>query len=362
MEKLGLKEDFWSGKRVLLTGHTGFKGGWASLMLTMLGAKVHGLSLPPTEDSVFYKSVGIENRIAGSTYTDITSYQSCLDVMEEFKPDIILHMAAQALVRVSYSNPLETYMVNVIGVANLLEAARQVESVKVIVNVTTDKCYKNNEWLWPYRENEALGGHDPYSSSKACAEIISAAYRDSFFANNGVQLATARAGNVIGGGDWSKDRLIPDILRSLEANEIISIRSPSSIRPWQHVLEPVTGYILLAQKLGENQDVFSEAWNFGPEENDCWSVGKIVTRVCDITQKGSWDTPVIDQPHEASLLKLDSSKAKSRLGWMPRWNVSEALKKTIEWYQKSLSGDDMYEFSVTQIMEYQADREFNERK
>jgi|TARA_B110001450_G_scaffold253769_1_gene277867 CDP-glucose 4,6-dehydratase len=362
MEKLGLKEDFWSGKRVLLTGHTGFKGGWASLMLTMLGAKVHGLSLPPTEDSVFYKSVGIENRIAGSTYSDITSYQSCLDVMKEFKPDIILHMAAQALVRVSYSNPLETYMVNVIGVANLLEAARQVESVKVIVNVTTDKCYKNNEWLWPYRENEALGGHDPYSSSKACAEIISAAYRDSFFANNGVQLATARAGNVIGGGDWSKDRLIPDILRSLEANEIISIRSPSSIRPWQHVLEPVTGYILLAQKLGQNQGVFSEAWNFGPEENDCWSVGKIVTRVCDITQKGSWDTPVIDQPHEASLLKLDSSKAKARLGWMPRWNVSEALRKTIEWYRKSLSGDDMYEFSMMQIMEYQAGSEFNERE
>ena len=361
MENLGLKKDFWSGKRVLLTGHTGFKGGWASLMLTMLGAKVHGLSLPPTEDSVFCKSVGIENRITGSTYSDITSYQSCLSVMEEFKPDIILHMAAQALVRVSYSNPLETYMVNVIGVANLLEAARKVETVKVIVNVTTDKCYKNNEWLWPYRENEALGGHDPYSSSKACAEIISAAYRDSFFANKGVQLATARAGNVIGGGDWSKDRLIPDILRSLEANEIISIRSPSSIRPWQHVLEPVTGYILLAQKLGENQDVFSEAWNFGPEENDCWSVGEIVAHVCEIAQKGSWDTPVIDQPHEASLLKLDSSKAKANLGWMPRWKVSEALKKTIEWYQESLSGDDMYEFSVTQIMEYQAGRKFDER-
>lgn len=362
MENLGLKKDFWSGKRVLLTGHTGFKGGWASLMLTMLGAKVHGLSLPPTEDSIFYKSVGIENRITGSTYSDITSYQSCLNVMEEFKPDIIIHMAAQALVRFSYSNPLETYMVNVIGVANLLEAARKVETIKIIVNVTTDKCYKNKEWVWPYRENEALGGHDPYSSSKACAEIISAAYRDSFFANNGVQLATARAGNVIGGGDWSKDRLIPDILRSLEANEVISIRSPSSIRPWQHVLEPVTGYILLAQKLGENQDVFSEAWNFGPEENDCWSVGKIVTRVCDITQNGSWDTPVIDQPHEASLLKLDSSKAKARLNWKPRWNVSEALKKTIEWYQKSLSGGDMYEFSVRQIMEYQAGGEFNERE
>ena len=186
MENLGLKVDFWSGKRVLLTGHTGFKGGWTSLMLTMLGAEVHGLSLPPTGDSMFYNSVAMERRISGSTYSDITSYQSCLDVIKEFKPNIIIHMAAQALVRVSYSSPLETYMTNVMGVANILEAARQVESVKVIVNVTTDKCYKNNEWLWPYRENEALGGHDPYSSSKACAEIISAAYRDSFFANSGV--------------------------------------------------------------------------------------------------------------------------------------------------------------------------------
>ena len=362
MESLGLKVDFWSGKRVLLTGHTGFKGGWASLMLTMLGAKVHGLSLPPTGDSMFYNSVAMERRISGSTYADITSYQSCLDVVKQFKPDIILHMAAQALVRVSYSSPLETYMVNVMGVANILEAARQVESVKVIVNVTTDKCYKNNEWLWPYRENEALGGHDPYSSSKACAEIISAAYRDSFFANSGVQLATVRAGNVIGGGDWSKDRLIPDVLRSLDANETISIRSPSSIRPWQHVLEPVSGYILLAQKLEESQNKYSEAWNFGPEENDCWTVGKIVTHVCEIAQRGSWVSPEVDQPHEAGLLKLDSSKAKTNLGWMPRWKVNEALKKTIEWHQKFISGDDMYNYSVAQIMEYQADKGHDENE
>ena len=353
MENLGLKVGFWSGKRVLLTGHTGFKGGWTSLMLTMLGANVHGLSLPQTENSVFYKSVGIEHRISGSTYSDITSYQSCLDVIEEFKPDIILHMAAQALVRVSYSNPLETYMVNVIGVANLLEAARQVDSVRVIVNVTTDKCYKNNEWLWPYRENEALGGHDPYSSSKACAEIISAAYRDSFFAKSGVQLATARAGNVIGGGDWSKDRLVPDVLRALDVGETISIRSPSSIRPWQHVLEPISGYILLAQMLGENENKYSEAWNFGPEENDCWTVGRIVSHICKYTETGSWVSPKTEQPHEAGLLKLDSSKAKNNLGWTPKWHVGEALEKTIQWHQKFIDGEDMYDFSVAQIMEYQ---------
>ena len=360
MENLGLKVDFWSGKRVLLTGHTGFKGGWTSLMLTMLGAKVHGLSLPPTDDSMFYNSVDIKRRISGSTYADITSYQSCLGVIKQFKPDIIIHMAAQALVRVSYSTPLETYMTNVMGVVNILEAARQEESVKVIVNVTTDKCYKNNEWLWPYRENEALGGHDPYSSSKACAEIISAAYRDSFFTNRGVQLATARAGNVIGGGDWSKDRLIPDVLRSLDANEDVSIRSPSSIRPWQHVLEPVCGYILLAQKLDESQNKYTEAWNFGPEENDCWTVGRIVTLIFKIAQRGSWVSPEEDKPHEAGLLKLDSSKAKTNLGWTPRWKVSEALKKTIQWHQQFISGDDMYDFSVAQIMEYQADRKHDE--
>ena len=360
MENLGLSLDFWSGKRVLLTGHTGFKGGWTSLMLTMLGAKVHGLSLPPTEDSVFYKSVGIEHRIFGSTYSDITSYQSCLDVIKEFKPDIIIHMAAQALVRDSYSNPLETYMVNVMGVANILEAARQVESVEVIVNVTTDKCYKNNEWLWPYRENEALGGHDPYSSSKACSEIVSAAYRDSFFTKSGVQLATARAGNVIGGGDWSKNRLIPDILRSLDANEVINVRSPLAIRPWQHVLEPVSGYILLAQKLGEDKNKYNEAWNFGPEEDDCWNVEKIATYICKISKRGSWIPLNIDQPHEAGLLKLDSSKAKANLGWSPRWKVSEALRKTLEWHQEFLSGTDMYGYSLEQITEYQTNWIYDE--
>jgi len=353
MENLGLKVDFWSGKRVLLTGHTGFKGGWTSLMLTMLGAEVHGLSLPPTGDSMFYNSVAMERRISGSTYSDITSYQSCLDVIKEFKPNIIIHMAAQALVRVSYSSPLETYMTNVMGVANILEAARQVESVKVIVNVTTDKCYKNNEWLWPYRENDALGGHDPYSSSKACAEIISAAYRDSFFANSGVQLATARAGNVIGGGDWSKDRLLPDILRAIDGNKKIAIRSPDSIRPWQHVLEPVVGYLLLAQKLSKEKSKFDSAWNFGPEENDCWSVGDVASKVCELSGYPDWIASSLKQPHEASFLKLDSSKAKSRLGWMPRWHVDTALKKTIEWHKDFKLERDMYESSVNQILSYQ---------
>jgi CDP-glucose 4,6-dehydratase len=353
MEKLGLNAEFWAGKRVLLTGHTGFKGGWASLMLTNLGAKVCGLSLAPSDDSIFYTSTSMEDRIFQSIYADIKSYDVCLDVVKNFRPEIILHLAAQPLVRESYSNPLDTYLVNVMGVANLLEAARQVNSVKVIVNITTDKCYKNNEWLWPYREDEPLGGHDPYSSSKACSEIISAAYRDSFFKKNGVELATARAGNVIGGGDWSKDRLIPDVLRSLDAGEVILIRSPSSVRPWQHVLEPVSGYILLAQEMGRSKHKYDGAWNFGPEEIDCWSVGDIVSCACDINQSGSWAAVDDDHLHEASLLKLDSSKAKASLGWRPKWRVNEALQKTIDWHQAFMNGTDMYEFSLSQIMEYQ---------
>jgi len=356
VENLGLSADFWAGKRVLVTGHSGFKGGWTCLMLSMLGAEVHGLSLPPTEDSRFFMSVDLENRISGSTYADITDYESCLGVIEKFNPDVIFHMAAQALVRASYSSPVETYMTNVLGPVNIFEAARHVQSVKVIVNVTTDKCYKNNEWLWPYREDEALGGHDPYSSSKACSEIVSAAYRESFFKASSVQLATARAGNVIGGGDWSKDRLIPDILRSLDANEVITVRSPLAIRPWQHVLEPVSGYILLAQKLGENKDLYDEAWNFGPEDNDCWSVEKIVTHVCRILKRGSWNSLDTDQPHEAGLLKLDSSKAKAKLGWLPRWKISQALRKTLDWHQEFLSGADMYDYSLEQILEFQTDK------
>lgn len=355
MENLGLDQKFWDGRKVLLTGHTGFKGGWATLLLKMLGARVYGLSLAPTDASRFFNAVGIDRLVKSNEYANIKNYDDCLRVMKASAPEVIIHMAAQPLVRASYSNPLETYFVNVMGTANVLEAARQVDTVQAIVNVTTDKCYKNNEWEWSYREGEPLGGYDPYSSSKACSEIVSAAYRDSFFNDKGVQLATARAGNVIGGGDWSEDRLLPDILRSIDADEKIIIRSPSSIRPWQHVLEPVTGYLLLAQKLVEDRNIFASAWNFGPEENDCWSVGKVTSKVCEIVQYSDWVSPVAKKPHEASFLKLDSSKAKTRLGWHPRWHVDMALQKTVDWHQDYMQQKNMHDSTVKQILSYQKD-------
>jgi CDP-glucose 4,6-dehydratase len=355
MENLGLDQNFWDGRKVLLTGHTGFKGGWATLLLTMMGARVFGLSLPPTDASRFFNAVGIDRLVKSNEYANIKNYDDCLRIMKASAPEVIIHMAAQPLVRESYLNPLETYFVNVIGTANILEAARQVDSVKAIVNVTTDKCYKNNEWEWSYRESEALGGYDPYSSSKACSEIVSAAYRDSFFNEKGVQLATARAGNVIGGGDWSKDRLLPDILRSIDVNEKIIIRSPLSVRPWQHVLEPITGYLLLAQRLAGEKNKFNSAWNFGPEENDCWPVSRVVSKICEITEHAVWTAPGAQQPHEASFLKLDSSKAKTKLGWQPRWHVDTALEKTVEWHQDFKLEKDMYESTINQILSYQRD-------
>jgi CDP-glucose 4,6-dehydratase len=355
MENLGLKKNFWDGRSVLLTGHTGFKGGWAASLLNMLGAKVHGLSLPPTKASRFFNSVGVDGLVVSNEYVNIKNYDDCLRVIDAAEPEILIHMAAQPLVRASYSYPLETYHVNVMGTANILEAVRQVDTVEAVVNVTTDKCYKNNEWDWPYRECEALGGYDPYSSSKACSEIVSAAYRDSFFSEKGGQLATARAGNVIGGGDWSEDRLLPDILRAIDADENIVIRSPSSVRPWQHVLEPVTGYLLLAQKLMEEKNKFDSAWNFGPEESDCWSVGGVASKVCELLEYSDWTAPATKGPHEASFLKLDSSKAKMRLGWRPRWHVDTALQKTIEWHQDFRQEKDMYQTTINQILSYQKD-------
>jgi CDP-glucose 4,6-dehydratase len=339
----------------LLTGHPGFKGGWTALLLSMLGAKVDGLSLAPTDASRFFNAVGVERLVRSNQYANIKNHEDCLTAIKASAPEIIIHMAAQPLVRESYLNPLETYFVNVMGTANILEAARQVDTVKVILNVTTDKCYKNNEWEWPYREGEPLGGHDPYSSSKACSELVSAAYRDSFFKEKGVQLATARAGNVIGGGDWSEDRLLPDILRSIDFDKEIIIRSPTAIRPWQHVLEPIIGYLLLVQKMAEEENMFDSAWNFGPEENDCWSVGKVASKVCEITEYSGWTAPPTKQPHEASFLKLDSSKAKARLGWRPRWHVDTALQKTIEWHQDFRQGKDMYQSTINQILSYQKD-------
>jgi CDP-glucose 4,6-dehydratase len=261
-------------------------------------------------------------------------------------------MAAQPLVRYSYQAPVETFATNVMGTVNVLEAARQSGTVKAIVNITTDKCYENNEWLWPYRENDRLGGHDPYSASKACAELTVAAYRDSFLSDANIHLASVRAGNVIGGGDWARDRLIPDFLRSIDAGKTLKIRSPNAVRPWQHVLEPLSGYLLLAEKLYLEGKAFAEAWNFGPNDEDTKSVGWIVEKLCAQFSGALWEIERVKQPHEAGLLKLDSSKAKTKLGWTPRWNLETALSNTTEWHQAWRNREDMAAITTQQIQAY----------
>jgi CDP-glucose 4,6-dehydratase len=273
--------------------------------------------------------------------------------MQAAQADIVLHLAAQPLVRYSYTEPVETYAVNVMGTVNLLEAVRQTSSVKAVVNVTTDKCYENREWVWPYRENEAMGGFDPYSSSKACSELVTAAYRRSFLDSRGASLASARAGNVIGGGDWAADRLVPDFLRALDSGQTLTIRSPLATRPWQHVLEPLSGYLILAQKLFTEGSGFAEAWNFGPEEADARPVQWIVEYLCSQTPDASWKCDLSQQPHEANMLKLDSSKAKAHLGWRPRWNLKNALGMTLAWHQAWKQGADMAAISVQQIQNYE---------
>jgi CDP-glucose 4,6-dehydratase len=323
---------FWKNKTVFLTGHTGFKGGWMAQWLTDLGASVHGYSLEPPTQPNFFTETHLRNRLASSTISDIRDLAALTSALYKTKPEIIIHMAAQSLVRESYNTPVETFAANVMGTVNVLEAARQVGTAKAIVNITTDKCYENKEWLWPYRENDRLGGHDPYSASKACAEIATAAYRNSFLGDANIHLASVRAGNVIGGGDWATDRLIPDFLRALDAGKMLTIRSPNAIRPWQHVLEPLSGYLLLAEKLYTDGCAFAEAWNFGPNDDDAKPVSWIVDQLCALTPGAKWQTENAQQPHEAKLLKLDSSKAKAKLGWTPRWNLEVALSKTIEWH------------------------------
>ena len=343
---------FWSGKKVFLTGHTGFKGSWLSHWISELTANLYGYSLePPTKPSLFDDSK-VKQTLSSHTYGDIRDFQSLSAAVKKARPEIVIHMAAQPLVRESYNAPVETFSANVIGTVNVLEAARQAGSVKAIVNITTDKCYENKEWLWPYRENDRLGGHDPYSASKACAEITASAYRDSFLAEAGIHLASVRAGNVIGGGDWATDRLIPDIFRAIDRNETLNIRSPNAVRPWQHVLEPLSGYLLLAEKLYEQGEEFSGAWNFGPNDGDTKPVSWIVDRLCAQIPGSNWKTDNAKKPHEAALLKLDSTKAKTKLGWVPRWNLEVALKKTLEWHQAWRKGDDMAALTIAQIQSY----------
>lgn len=349
-----MNREFWRGKRVFLTGHTGFKGGWLAMWLADMGAEVHGYALMPPTGPNFFSAAKLQARLAHSTIADIRDAAALVQAMQAAQPDIVLHLAAQPLVRYSYAAPVETYAVNVMGTVNLLEAVRQTSSAKAVVNVTTDKCYENREWVWPYRENEAMGGFDPYSSSKACSELVTAAYRRSFLESAGIHLASARAGNVIGGGDWADDRLVPDFLRALDARQTLTIRSPLATRPWQHVLEPLSGYLTLAEKLFTLGPSFAEAWNFGPEETDARPVQWIVEYLCNQVPDAAWQCDATPQPHEANTLKLDSSKAKAQLGWHPRWNLEYALGMTLAWHQAWKRGSDMAATSVRQIHEYEA--------
>ena len=349
-----INQDFWQGKKVFLTGHTGFKGSWLSIWLSSLGANVKGYALKPNSSPSLFEEAKVEKMI-DSYYGDIRDFKSVQEVMEEFNPDILIHMAAQPLVRYSYAEPIETYEVNVMGSVNVLEAARGCKNLKAIVNITTDKCYENEELDIKYSEDSPLGGHDPYSSSKACAELVASSYKRSFLQHNQVGLATARAGNVIGGGDWAQDRLIPDILRSFEQKIPVLIRYPKSIRPWQHVLEPLSGYLILAQKLYYESDKFSEGWNFGPREEDAKSVEWILDKMTSKWPYSSWKLDEKFNPHEAGYLKLDISKADTLLGWQPTWDIDCALEKVIEWHQAWLNNQDMHLFCLSEINEYTED-------
>jgi CDP-glucose 4,6-dehydratase len=353
-----INAEFWRGKRVFLTGHTGFKGSWLSLWLQMLETELTGFALsPPTSPSLF-KEANVTKGM-NSIEGDIRDLNHLQESMETARPEIVVHMAAQPLVRYSYQNPVETYATNVMGTVNVLEAVRNTSGVLCAVNVTTDKCYENKELDRPYQEEDPMGGHDPYSSSKGCAELVSAAYRSSFFnpkdySKHGVALATARAGNVIGGGDWAENRLIPDIIKAFEKGQIAQIRNPHAIRPWQHVLEPLRGYLVLAERLTQEGAEYAEGWNFGPKNEDAkpveWIVEQMASRWGDSAR---WESDPGEHPHEAGLLKLDVSKARDRLGWEPCLALNDALNLVIDWAQKHSQGADMRTFTQTQILTYQ---------
>ncbi len=347
---------FWKNKKIFITGHTGFKGSWLCLLLHRLGARVYGYALQPPTDPSLFDLCGID-RLVQSTINDVRNGESLLKALLAADPEIVIHMAAQPLVRDSYQIPVDTYSINVMGTVHLLEAVRKCGSVKAFINVTTDKCYENKEWVWGYREHEPLGGYDPYSNSKACSELVTSAYRSSYFnpdahSTHGVGIASARAGNVIGGGDWASDRLIPDCVRSLLKGERIIIRNPDSIRPWQHVLEPLSGYLLLAKKLYEDGPRYSEAWNFGPEENDSRPVEYLVRSLCSRWGSGAYEVSKGDHPHEAHYLKLDCSKVKSRLGWHPRWGLDQALDSIIEWTRAYKDNKNVQDICLNQIERY----------
>ena len=350
-------DNFYRGKRVLVTGHTGFKGSWLSVWLHELGTEVIGVGLDPATDRDNFVLSGIGEKIKADIRADIRDGERMKEIFAEYKPEIVFHLAAQPLVRLSYDIPVETYQTNVMGTINILEAIRTTDSVKVGVMITTDKCYENKEQIWGYRENEPMGGYDPYSSSKGAAEIAIASWRRSFFNPNdyqrhGKSIASVRAGNVIGGGDWALDRIIPDCIRALEAGKPIDIRSPKAIRPWQHVLEPLSGYMLLAKKMWESPTEYCEGWNFGPRAESISTVWEVATKV--VRHYGTGMLRDLSDPnalHEAKLLMLDISKAKFRLGWEPRMDIDQTVALTVDWYRRYLT-EPVYNLCTSQIKEY----------
>ncbi|CAG8998577.1 MAG: CDP-glucose 4,6-dehydratase [Candidatus Celerinatantimonas neptuna] len=353
-----LNRSFWQDKKVFVTGHTGFKGGWITLWLSSMGAKVKGFALDAPTIPSFFEVVDVADLCFEHQIGDIRDYQLLYDSMKSFQPDVVIHMAAQPLVRYSYENPIETYQSNVMGTAHVLDAIRRIDSVRSVICVTSDKCYDNREWIWGYRESDPMGGYDPYSNSKGCSELIVSAYRNSYFnaekyQQHGVAVASVRAGNVIGGGDWALDRLIPDTLRAFEMGQNVEIRSPYAIRPWQHVLEPLSGYLMLAEQLYLIGPEFNGGWNFGPNSSDAKPVQYIVENLADLWGQGaSWLVEKGEHLHEAHYLKLDCSKATQILGWHPRWCLERTLKSIVKWHQAWMSGNDMKDYSLNEIKAY----------
>jgi len=353
-----LVSSFWQGKRVLVTGHSGFKGSWLCLWLVSLGAEPVGFSDGSPTDPALFDLSGMRPQMR-SIEGDVRDAEAVLQVVECERPDVIFHMAAQSLVRRSLASPALTYQVNAMGTVNVLEAVRRTSDVRVFVNVTTDKCYENREWVWGYREHEPLGGRDPYSSSKACAELITSAYRASFADGDRPGIASARAGNVIGGGDFAEDRLIPDLMRGASERRVSAVRNPGAVRPWQHVLSPLSGYLLLAERLWGDLSL-ADGWNFGPADGDARTVQYVVERVAELWGEGlRWDVEQAPQPEETHYLKLDSSKARTLLGWVPRWDLERALERTVEWYRAFEAGAPLQPLMLAQLEDFavaEADR------
>ncbi len=346
-----ISEEFWRGKRVFLTGHTGFKGSWLALWLKRLGADVTGYALePPTEPSLF-SLANVSNSLQ-DVRGNVCDAEKLQNAVGRSKPEIVIHMAAQSLVRRSYQEPVESYATNVMGTVHLLEAVRHAGSVHAVLIITSDKCYENREWLWGYREIEPMGGFDPYSSSKGCAELATAAYRNSYFGNTETAVASARAGNVIGGGDWAADRLLPDMMHAALEGRTSKLRNPGAVRPWQHVLEPLSGYLILAERLCLEGQTFAEGWNFGPSDEDAKPVDWIASELASLWEDVQWENDGASHPHEAHHLKLDCSKAHERLGWTPLLPLGQALSWTIDWYKTYARGSDVRQFTEEQIENY----------